>query len=287
MRGLGPSNAIRRKLRLHDFYKAIKYQTVTLSVGKSSLRAAIQLTLPKEHGSWSLALEPVAFGLLVAPSAAGAALAVAAVSGFFLRRPIKLALSARQDARQPLAILCMAVLVFAALSGLFLAARFGASGGLWPLLPAVLAGGVFAWCDDRNAAREGAAEVAGAVTFGILPAAFGALAGWNVAASLALAAVMLVRSVPTVLTVRTCLRVLKGQAFSIAPAVAAAAAGIFLAVWLMAMRLAPWTAVVFALVFGVRTASLLLWRPRLAPKTIGITEAFLGVLMVLVLALTW
>ena len=35
---------------------------------------------PKEHGSWSLALEPVALGLLVAPSPAGLALATAALA---------------------------------------------------------------------------------------------------------------------------------------------------------------------------------------------------------------
>ena len=77
---------------------------MTLTVEKFSWRAAAQLTLPKEHGSWSLALEPVAFGLLVAPSAAGAALALAAVSGFFLRRPLKLVMAAKHDSRQPIAL---------------------------------------------------------------------------------------------------------------------------------------------------------------------------------------
>ncbi len=50
---------------------------MTLAIEKFNRRATAQLTLPKEHGSWSLALEPVAFGLLVAPSAAGAALTLA------------------------------------------------------------------------------------------------------------------------------------------------------------------------------------------------------------------
>jgi hypothetical protein len=117
---------------------------MTLTVEKFSWRAAAQLTLPKEHGSWSLALEPVAFGFLVAPSAAGAALALAAVSGFFLRRPLKLALAGNHDLRQPLALVCTTILALAVLSGLVLAARLGAVGGWWPLLPAALAGAVFA-----------------------------------------------------------------------------------------------------------------------------------------------
>jgi len=50
--------------------------------------------LPKEHGSWSLALEPVAFGLLIVPSLAGGSLAVSATAAFFIRRPLKSLLKA-------------------------------------------------------------------------------------------------------------------------------------------------------------------------------------------------
>jgi hypothetical protein len=265
----------------------IKNHAMTLTVEKFSWRAAAQLTLPKEHGSWSLALEPVAFGLLVAPSAAGAALAAAAVSGFFLRRPLKLVVAGKHDSRQPLALVCATILALVGLSGLLQAVRLGAVGGWWPLLPAALVGAVFAWCDGRNGTREGAAELAGAVAFALLPAAFGALAGWPIAASLALSAMMFARSVPTVLTVRTCLRIRKGQVFSIAPALMAAGAGIFLTVWLATLQLMPWAAVAFALVFAARTCWLLLGRPRLTARTLGITEAVLGVLMVLILSFAW
>ena len=260
---------------------------MTLSVEKFCWREAVKLTLPKEHGSWSLALEPVAFGLLVAPSAAGAALALAAVSGFFLRRPLKLALAGKHDARQPLAMICVTLLALTGLSGLWLAARFGAVGGCWPLMPAALAGAIFAWCDGRNGAREGAAELAGAVAFALLPAAFGALAGWSLAASLALAAIMLVRSVPTVLTVRTSIRIRKGRPYATTPALLAAGAGICLVAWLVSVQLAPWLALGFALLLAARTTWLLLWRPQLTARTVGIVEAVLGVVLVLALALTW
>src|SRR6187402_3047968 len=49
--------------------------------------------LPREHGSWFLVLEPLALGLLIAPSWAGGALAAATLSGFFARRPLKPAFS--------------------------------------------------------------------------------------------------------------------------------------------------------------------------------------------------
>ena len=260
---------------------------MTLTVEKFHWREAVKLTLPKEHGSWSLALEPVVFGLLVAPSTAGAALTLAAVSGFFLRRPLKLLLSRKSDPRQPLAAAGLAILSLAGLTGLLLAVRLGAAGGWWPLLPAALAGAVFAWCDNRNEAREGPAEIAGVMSFSMLPAAFGALAGWSVPASLALAAIMLVRSVPTVLTVRTSIRIRKDRPYAVAPALLTAGAGIFLIAWLAMLRLAPWLALGFVLLLAARTAWLLLWRPRLTAKTVGIIEAVLGVLMVLVLALAW
>jgi len=258
-----------------------------LTMEKFRWREGLKLALPKEHGSWSLALEPVALGLLVVPTTAGAALVVAAVSGFFLRRPLKI-LSREQDyERWKTARTSVFALTTIAAVGLLLAAKMGGVGKLWPLLPAAMAGLVFVWCDSRNEAREGAAEAAGAVAFGLLPAAFAALAGWSAPASLALAAIMLVRSVPTVLTVRTNLRIKKGQAVSILPALLAACAGLALAVWFVSLQLAPWSAIFFAVVFAARTVWLLCWRPRLAARTIGMVEATLGGLMVLALAATW
>ena len=62
---------------------------MTLAAEKIHWREAIKLTLPNEHGSWSLALEPLALGLLVAPSAAGAALGLAAACGFFFAATVE------------------------------------------------------------------------------------------------------------------------------------------------------------------------------------------------------
>lgn len=258
-----------------------------LSAEKLRWREGIKLALPKEHGSWSLALEPVVLGLLVAPTAAGAALALAAVSGFFLRRPLKMFSCEKNYERWMTARASVFILSAIAVLGLSLAAKMGGWERLWPLLPAVLAGLIFVWCDSRNETRKGAVEAAGAVAFGLLPAAFGTLAGWSGPAALALAAVMLMRSVPTVLTVRTNLRIKKGKTVSVLPALLAVGVGLVLIAWLASLRLAPWTAVFFAVIFAARAFWLLCWRPRLAARTIGIVEATLGGLMLLTLASTW
>jgi hypothetical protein len=50
------------------------------------------VALPSEHGGWSLTLEPVALGLLVAPSWPGLALGAAALVAFVARTPLKVVL---------------------------------------------------------------------------------------------------------------------------------------------------------------------------------------------------
>lgn len=253
----------------------------------SRARQIVKLILPREHGSWSLALEPLALGLLAAPTAAGGALAMAAVGGFFLRRPLKLVLSGKSDSRRPLALGCVILLGTLALGGLSLTASFGIPAKLWPLIPAVLAGTAFAWFDSRNEAREGAAELAGAIAFGILPAAFAALAGWNAVESVALAAVMLARSIPTVLFVRTYLRRNKGRAVTPVPPIMAAFGGFFVAAWLVLERIAPWPAAAFAFLLAARAFWFLDGHRRFAARTIGMAEMVLGATMVLAVAAAW
>lgn len=254
---------------------------------KINFREAVKLTLPKEHGSWSLALEPLALGILVAPSAAGGALLLAAVAGFFLRRPLKLILLGKTDPRISSASTVIIALSIIAAASFGVAAAFGGVKNLWPLIPAAIAGIGFAWFDSRNEGREGAAELCGAIAFGILPMTFAMLAGWSAGASAALAAVMLVRSVPTVLYVRTYLRRNKGHSVSSAPAFIAAIAGFLLAGWLAVSHRAPWLAVILALLLAMRAFWVLGSNRRFAAKKVGIAEMTLGIVMVLAFAVAW
>jgi hypothetical protein len=98
---------------------------------------------------------------------------------------------------------------------------------------------------------------------------------------------MLSRSVPTVLVMRTYLRRNKGYGISLAPAFIASIAGIFLTAWLGVSRIAPWTAVVFAVLFAARTFFLLGGYRRFTAKSIGLVEMVFGVVMVYSLAATW
>jgi hypothetical protein len=249
---------------------------------------AWRLALPREHGSWSLALEPLALGLLVAPSRAGIPLAFAALAGFFLRRPTKLLLQAKPDPRRALAAACAVTLLVVAVAALLLTASRGGWQHLWPLLPAAVAGLIFAWFDSRGENRESLAELAGVTAFALLPAAFAALAGWKTESCLALAAVMLARSAPTVLAVRTFLRRRKGQAVSLAAARCSALAATAVLCWLAGRALVPWAVAAFSAVLAARA----FWfgsaqSLRLSAKRLGFIELFLGVAAVVVAALAW
>jgi hypothetical protein len=244
--------------------------------------------LPKEHGSWSLVLEPLALGLLVAPSWSGTALATAALAGFFARRPLMATIRPVSADRRRTAGKTLAALSTLAVIGLLEAGLSGRPAALWPLLCTALGGGLFVYFDACRDARAMAAELAGSAAFAFLPAALATLAGWPPATAFALAAVALARGVPTVLTVRTSLRLGKGQAggaFAAMLAAGLAAAGLII---LAQKQLVPWLAAGFATLFLLRTAWLVTpLRPVWPARRIGLIESILGALYVGAIALAY
>ncbi|HVV01192.1 MAG TPA: YwiC-like family protein [Verrucomicrobiae bacterium] len=247
----------------------------------------LKLIQPKEHGSWSLVLEPLAFGLLVAPSPGGVSLAFASLAAFLCRRPLKMVLRARFNAPPQLSYACVWMLGSLAAGGLSLALYYSRAKDLWALAPSALAGLVFLWFDSRNSAREELAELCGAITFGMMPFALSILAGHGLWESLAISAIMLSRSIPTVMFIRTCVRRNKGRMVHTAPALAVSSACVLLTSGLVALRLAPGLAVLFALLLAARVFCLLIGNWRLAAKTTGIMEAAIGAATMPCLAFVW
>jgi hypothetical protein len=246
------------------------------------------LVLPKEHGSWSLALEPLALGLLIAPSLPAVPFSLAVVAAFFARRPMNIALreyrARRRAAARSAAFWC------AGTAAVCFAATLLEAGSTWAmwLVPSAIAGVVFLNFDLRAAGRSQEAEVAGATAFALLPAAIAALAGWGTTAALAIALVMLGRALPTVLCVRAVLRGGKTGERHVIPAVAAALVAVIVGVALASGHMAPWTPAILFAVFLVRTLLLLVFpRPAVRARTLGIAEAVSGVAFVLATAAAW
>ncbi len=244
--------------------------------------------MPREHGSWSLAFEPLVLGLLVAPSAAGALLALAVVAAFFARRPLRIAWndasSGRRAAARGALLACSAVAAASLIGAVALA---GLAWTRW-LVPSAAAGAVFLAFDLRRSGREEVAEIAGSAAFAFLPAAFAAAAGWSALAALVLGFVMFGRVVPTVLCVRARLRGAKTGIARPVPALAAAALAFAGGVWLAALRLAPVTIAVLLGVLAVRSGVLLVFpRPALRARTLGLVESAVGACFVFCAAAAW
>lgn len=244
--------------------------------------------MPKEHGSWSLALEPVVFGLLVAPSVAGLALAAAVLAAFFSRRPLKIAVRDARSERRSAARGAVLACALAAAAGFLIAVSLaGFEWCVW-LIPSALLGTLFLSFDLRNSGREEAAEIAGSAAFAALPAALAIIGGREPVVALAVAVLMIGRAVPTVCCVRAALRAAKtGECRRALPLAASAVA--LLAGAIAAWRgLAPWIAVGCLGYFLVRTFAILVFpRPVLRARTIGIHEAITGVAFVIFVGLLW
>jgi hypothetical protein len=125
------------------------------------------VAVPTEHGGWGLTLEPAVLGLLVAPSGAGACLAVAAFVAFLARTPLKTVLVDRHRRRrlERTRIAARVVMVEAmGLLGLVVGAAVLADGPFW--VPAVVAAPLVAlelWFDMRSRSRRLVPELAGAI----------------------------------------------------------------------------------------------------------------------------
>jgi hypothetical protein len=244
---------------------------------------------PKEHGSWSLALEPLALGLLVAPSWPGVWLGLAVAAAFFARRPLKSAVLDPRPDRRLAAFGPLAVCIVGAV-GCF-GAALATGGTVWLpwLLPSSVAGAIFLRFDLRSAGREEAAEIAGASAFAFMPAAIAALAGWPASAALSLAVVMGGRAVPTVMLVRASLRAAKTGVRRFAPAIVGADIALVVGLVLARAGLAPRTAAGLLALLAVRAVALWRWSERgsVRARTLGIIEAVVGVGFVFATALAW
>lgn len=261
------------------------------SVSPTTARNAVpfkQVALPAEHGSWSLVIEPILLGLLVAPSWGGLLLALAGFALFLLQRPLAIVWGdwrrGRQYARTRVAarfaLLYGAVAVVAGLAAVWVA-------GWRPLLPAVAALPLLAifLIYSQRPGRSWQAELAAPVAFSAISTAIALADGWAVAPALALWAVMAARSVPAILFVRARLRLDKGKPARPAAAIAVHGLAIVAILPLVWAGLLPWTSILALVVLLGRAIWLLApWRWRCTVKQLGFLETGFGLLTVLLIA---
>jgi hypothetical protein len=167
-----------------------------------------QVTVPSEHGGWSLTAEPVVLGLLVAWSWPGLALGLAAMLAFVARTPLKVVLVDRWRHRRlgrSRVAARIAAVELAVIAGLAVVAAVGASSGwFWvPLAAAVPLVGVELWFDMRSRSRRLVPELAGTVGIGSVVAAIALAAGESAALAVGLWVVISARAAAAIPYART------------------------------------------------------------------------------------
>jgi hypothetical protein len=248
------------------------------------------VALPVEHGGWGIALEPVALGLLVAPTLAGIGLAVATMGAFLARHPLKLVVADRRNKRrfprtkiaERFALLYGAVAVLGLLVAVIASSdkRF-----LLPLLMAAPLAIVQLIADAKGQSRTLWPEIAGSTAMAAIASSIALAGGWAWPESLGLWAVLVARVVPTILYVRARLKRLHGKEATATPVITAHLVAVVFILWLVGLKAVPALpacALIILLLrafFGFSTG-----RPRTA-KSIGISELCFGALTVLAVAL--
>lgn len=240
------------------------------------------LVLPTEHGGWGFLFEPLILGLAVRPSSAGSFLALAAILGFLSRQPLKYAMQDALRAKSyPRTSVCRrwaagylagaagALAIAISLGGLPLFIPFG--------LVAPLALMVIAY-DARNRSRSLLPELGGAVAMSSTAASIAIAGGMRIVPALALSGIVIARSIPSIVYVRTLVQRAHGNTASSTPAIALHA----LAIPAVALVAPPLATVAIAVLF-VRAVWGLAHQPPRA-QTLGWREISWGLVTVVLSA---
>lgn len=261
--------------------------------GNTSARGRVRVrtvALPVEHGGWSLTLEPVALGLLVAPSPAGFFVALAAAGAFLARHPFKIVAADRRRGRRfPRTAAAERFFLLYGLVALAsgLAAVVAAPGYsfLLPLLAALPFTSAQLAYDAAGRGRALLPELAGSFGLAATAAAIPMAGGWPLAPSLVLWALLAARSLPSILYVRARLDRLHGETPRAFPAVAAHVAALALASLLAWAGAAPTlAAVVFAVLLLRAAAGLSVRNAGGSAKRVGVSEVCYGAVTVAAVA---
>jgi hypothetical protein len=241
------------------------------------------IALPAEHGGWGLLAEPLLLGLVLAPSAAGVWLALAALLGFLARHPLRLwFLDRRKAVRYPRTALAERFFVgYAGLGALLLAGAFAlAPSPFWPALAAAAPIGLVALSfDARGRSREALPELSGAIALGASAAAIALAGGAPAAVAWGAWALLALRAMTSVVYVRARIRLDRGLPARPGAVLAGHAAALAACVGLAQCAAAPWIAAAAFLVLLARAAwGLSPLRRPVRPKLLGFQELGYGLL---------
>jgi len=246
------------------------------------------VAFPTEHGGWGFTFEPILLGLLVAQTATGWELGVAATAAFLARRPVKLVATdlvrRRWLERSSKALTAAALYVLVALAGAIGAFVTHRGPFWWPLLVATPFAAVSLRADAHSQNRGLAPQLCGAVAMGSTVAAIMMGAGWDWVPSFGLWGVLAARDLAAIVLARGMVRRFKSKDVPHGPILWVQIAVILATLALALSGAAPWLSVV-AMVLLALTSVVSLHRPPVPAKMVGWTQMGVGLVVVLFTAL--
>lgn len=246
------------------------------------------VALPTEHGGWSLTLEPVVLGLLVAPSSSGFALGVVALLVFLSRTPGKIAVvdSRRGHWRTRSRLAVLVVGLELVLVGVFgaLAVTTAEAAFWWPFAVALPLLATELVYDARSRSRRLAPELAGAIGVGSMAAAIALTGGASPEVATGLWMVIAARSIAAVTFVRVQLRRAKGHEYQTWHGDLGQLLAVGVATIALVLNFVPGLAIV-AICFAALFNAVMLRRPPVPTPVLGSQQIGLGLLVIFVTGL--
>ena len=255
---------------------------VSIPVVQKSRVPVKSIVLPVEHGAWGFLFEPLLAGLLIVPTLGASALSIFVIGAFLSRQPLKFVIGdltkKKRLPRTEVAIRYAAIFCGISLLGFSLSA-FTVS--VQSYIPFILSVPIVIYLLIQDAARKSREMLSELLAAAVLAASISSLAiagglGYTLAAALWLT--MLARLIPSVLYVRSRLRLEKGKDYSVL--IPVLSHGLALAVvayiWYAGLGSAlTTTAAGFLLVRSITGLSK--YRSKLSAKQLGVREVIYGV----------
>ena len=259
--------------------------TATAIRPKSNVPAK-SIALPIEHGSWGFLFEPLALGLLLAPSLSAPFISLLVVGAFMARQPLKFLLADwKQGRRLPRTEIA---LKFALIFGGIAAAGFVGSVVFAPaasFIPFVIAAPLAIYLMAQDVARQSrelVPEILAAFALAASTAALIVADGGSWPFALAMWGVMLARLIPSIVYVRDRLRMEKGKDYSRSVPIALHVAALIGVGALACFGLSPMLPVLMmAFLLGRAVQGMSSRRQRATAKQIGVQEVIYGCVTVL------
>jgi YwiC-like protein len=244
------------------------------------------IALPTEHGAWGMLFEPIVAALGIAFSLAGLYISIVFIGAFLMRQPLKI-LAAERAAGRSLPqgkparkYILIYFLIFS--GGAVGSVLYASPVSFFPLAVAAPLAAIQIYFDFARQSRKLAPELAGAVGISCSAAIIALAGGWTFPEAMAIWAVLIGRSVPSIFYVRERLLLEKGKRFDRNSPVLISGAAVFAAAGLALFGLVPWLAIALMAILFIRAAIGLsrFRKPRKAMQ-IGLLEVVFGTATVL------